>query len=223
MSNAPETQRFRSYALTLRPRNGVTPSQISTVSAWIQKRSTHYHIVTEKSDHECHLHAALYLKTDVTRSNFVTVWIRLLKTFDLDPEELSVARKGVRILYSNDFIENYLDKDDDTVVIASCLPEMRLLNQYYPPKPEDPSQAKARKCSAYYHHLEALWHKHKRPLLEVNTVNCRHFLFNMMYNERCINVIRDDKTIIQTAKHLTRWLNRAEECTFELPPFELEE
>lgn len=222
--NTNEAQKFSTYAVTLRPRNGVTPSQVAAVSTWIKKRCTHYYIVTEKSDHEIHLHAALYLRVSVTRSNFVTVYVRLLKTFELDIEELSVARKGVRILYSNDFITNYLDKDDDTVVVATCLPEMALLNQYYPPKPVVvDSDSRTKKCSAYYHSLEELWHKYKRPLMEVNTVNVRHFLFNMMYNERCINIIKDDKTIIQTARHLTRFLNRAQECTFELAPFENEE
>ena len=226
-------QKFSTYALTLRPRNGVTDLQVSVLYAWIIKRSTHYYVVTEKKDHQRHVHAAVYLKTPVSRSHFVQAFTRFLSTvkakgsqvkvFELDVEEMAVARKGVRIMYNNDFVENYLDKDDDTVVIGSCLPEMALLNQFYPPKPEESTVRKAKKCSAYYHQLEELWNKYKRPLLEVNTVNCRNFLFNMMYNERCINVIRDDKTITQTARHLTRWLNRATECTYELAPFENEE
>lgn len=218
----PTPQKFRTYALTLRPLNGVTDSTISNVTKWIKKRSTHYHIVTEKTGSERHIHAALYLKTDVTKVNFRNVWIRLCKAEGLTDQEITVARKGVKILYSNDFIDNYLDKDDDTEVVESCLPEMKSLEQYYPPKPVERSGTK-RKCSAYYYELEELWHKHKRPLLEVNSENCRHFLFNMMYNERCINVIRDDKTIIQTARHLTRWLNKADESTIELAPFEKEE
>jgi len=215
--------RFRTYALTLRPRNGVDTAEISTTVKWIKKRCEFYHIVTEKTGSDRHIHAALYLKTDVTKSNLTTVWIRELKKLGLDSSELTVARKGVKILYSNDFVDNYLDKDDDTVVIESNLPEKSTLLQYYPPKPVSATVAKARKCSAYYHELEALWHQHKRPLLEINTENARHFLFNMMYNERCINVIRDDKTIIQTARHLTRWLNKADSSTIELAPFEQEE
>lgn len=216
-------QRFSSYALTLNPRDGVNDEVVSAVTQWIKKRCLYYHIVTEKTGTQRHVHAALYLRIQVTRSNLTTVWLRELKKFDFDTEEISVARKGVRILYSNDFIDNYLNKDDDTVVIESCLPEKGELTQYYPPKPLPTTTSRKRKCSAFYHELEELWHKHKRPLLEVNTENCRHFLFNMMYNERCINVIRDDKTIIQTARHLTRWLNHAHESTIQLAPFEIEE
>jgi len=54
-------------------------------------------------------------------------------------------------------------------------------------------------------------------------LTARDFLFNMMYNERCINVIRDDKAIVQTARHLVRWLNKATHSTIELAPFEKEE
>lgn len=219
--NIDNTLRFKTYALTLRPRNGVDTDMISTCTKWIKKRCEFYHIVTEKEGSERHIHAALYLKAEVTKSNLNTVWVRLLKTFKLDSAELSVARKGVKILYSNDFVDNYLDKDDDTVVIESNLPESGTLLQWYPPKPV--VQDRAKKHSIYYHELEALWEKHKRPLLEVNTENCRHFLFNMMYNERCINIIKDDRTIIQTARHLTRWLNKAEHSTIELAPFEKEE
>jgi hypothetical protein len=44
-----------------------------------------------------------------------------------------------------------------------------------------------------------------------------------MYSLRILPVIKDDKTIIQTARHLTRWLTKKEHSTIELPPFEKEE
>ena len=74
-----------------------------------------------------------------------------------------------------------------------------------------------------YWELEKLWYEHSRPGIEVNTENVRHFLFSMMYNKRLINIIKDDKTIIQTARHLTRWINKVDYSTIELAPFEKEE
>ncbi|AXQ65472.1 MAG: hypothetical protein [Circular genetic element sp.] len=216
-------QKFSTYAITLRTRNGVDAVIISTALEWIKKRCEYFHVVTEKTGSACHIHAALYLKTTVTKCHMTTIWLRVLKKLDLDSDELKVARKGVKILYSNDFIDNYLNKDDDTVVIESQLPEKASLIQYYPPKPTTGSATRKRNCSAYYVELEALWHQYKRPLLEVNTENCRHFLFNMMYNERCINIIKDDRTIIQTARHLTRFLNKTDYSTIVLAPFETEE
>jgi len=126
--------RYKTYALTLRPRNGVTEKHVEGLTAWIRKRSEHYHIVTEKDGHAKHVHAALYLKVSVTRSNFCVVYARLLKSFGLDAEETIVARKGVRILYSNDFVTKYLDKDDNTEVVVSVLPEVSRLESWYPLK-----------------------------------------------------------------------------------------
>ena len=139
-----DKQKFQSFALTLRPRNGVTDEQVKEVTAWNRKRSLHFHVITEKDGSARHIHAALILKTAVTRSNVLTVWQRLIKKFGLDTEELAVARKGVRVLYSNDFIDQYLNKGDDTEVIASELPEKAHLESYYPPKPEVKTKAAPR-------------------------------------------------------------------------------
>jgi hypothetical protein len=216
-----EEVRFKTYALTLRPRNGVNQEQVNEITSWIRKRSDHYHIVTEKTEGAKHVHAALYLKVSVTRSNFCVVYSRLLKKFNLDFEEIVVAKKGVRILYNNDFVLKYLDKDDDTVVVASSLPEVSRLQAWYPPRPE--LKTKIEQHSKYYWQLENLWKKHTPVYYEVNTVNARNFLFNMMYNERCLSVIKEDRQIIQVARHLVRWIKREQYCTFEIPAFEKEE
>lgn len=213
--------RFKTFALTLRPRDGITDQQVKDLAEWIRKRSEHYHIVTEKTGSARHVHAALYLKVSVTRSNFCVVYSRLLKKFGLDFEESSVAKKGIKVLYNNDFVTSYLDKDDNTCVIASSLPEVARLESYYPPKPVPKNNVE--RHSKYYWELEALWNKHNTPTYEVHTANARDFLFIMMYKERCIPVIKDDRQIIQTARHLVRWLKREGRSTIELPPFEKEE
>jgi len=71
--------------------------------------------------------------------------------------------------------------------------------------------------------MESLWFKHTSPDYEIHTRNCRDFLFKMMYSERCFAVIKDDRTIIQTARHLVRWLKKECYSTIELTPFEKEE
>lgn len=216
-----DTLKFKTFALTLRPLNGITDDQIEKLTSWIRKRSEHYHVITEKTGSARHLHSACYLKLAVSRSNFLVVYTRLLKTFDLNWDELNVAKKGVVILYNNDFVTNYLNKDDDTQVVVSCLPEISRLESWYPLKPE--VKKRVEKHSKYYWQLESLWYKYTGPSYEINTPNVRDFLFKMMYSERCISVIKDDRQIIQTARHLTRWLKKEVNCPFELPPFEKEE
>lgn len=216
-------QKFSTYALTIRPRNGITDSQVQVCVEWIRKRCTYYHIVTEKTGSARHLHAGCYLKTPVLRSNMALVLVRLGKSLELQDDELSVLRSGLKIMYNGDFCAAYLDKDDDTEVVASNLPEVRHLESFYPPKPQEAETKKAARHSAQYWELEKLWYEHMRPIDEVNTQNARNFLFSMMYEKRLIGVLRDDKAIIQVARHLVRWINKTAYSTIELPPFEKEE
>jgi hypothetical protein len=211
---------FKTFAVTVRPANGVTDEQIKCMLKWVKKNCEYYHVVTEKEDFQRHIHAGIVLKKETTRSNIGNRVKNLFK--ELDTNEKRVLLRGIKIMYNEDFMRNYLDKDDDTVVIESHLPEVGHLESYFPPKPVE-SDGRTRKCSAYYHQLEKLWYEHTGPHLEICTENARNFLFKIMYSERCIPVIRDDKQIVQTARHLVRWLKKAEESTIVLAPFESEE
>jgi len=209
--------KFSTYALTIRPLNGVSDDDVKSFTRFVTKRCTYYSIITEKSGSERHLHAGLFLTKSVTRSNVVQSMKQLFK--HLTSSEQTVLFQGIKIMYNFDFITKYMDKDDDTVVIAQCLPEQSYLDSIFPKLPA--AVKKVPKHSAFYHELESLWYKHTRPVEEANPVNCRHFLCNMMYKERLINVIRDDKQIIQVSRHLARWLNKVDEWDgTEIAPFE---
>ena len=217
----PKMSTFRTYAITFRPSNGVDETDIAKFTKWACKQSDYYHIVTEKDGYAKHIHAALFLKKSVQRSNVATMMSRLFK--ELDSQEKSVMLKGIKILYNYDWISNYLDKDDDTVVIASNLPEKGHIESWFPPKPVTTGVARARKCSAFYHELESLWMKYNGPDYELNTMNARAFLNRMMNKERVINVISDPKKIKETAGALVRFIGKIDYDTYSLAPFENEE
>lgn len=213
--------KFTTFALTIRPKDGITDHHIKLTMGFIRRTCEYYHVVTEKEGSQRHIHAGIVLKKESTKGDLTTRILRLFN--DLSVEERSVLRKGVKIMYNMDFITKYLDKDDDTVVLASNLPEAGSMESYFPDKPLTPQEGKERKCSVYYHELERMWYENRAPHHEVNTVTTRDFLFEMMYAKRCLPVIRDDKQIIQVSRHLTRWLNKVTTSTIELPVFEKEE
>lgn len=211
--------KFTTFALTFRPRL-LDDDHVAKLAKWITQRSVYYHIVTEKKDGARHIHAALVLRKEMARSNLQTLLGRL---FVLDPAERRHAW-CLKVWYNGDWLQQYLDKNDDTVVVSSCLPESRRLDSYFPPVPSsDKPVDKKTRCSVYYRKLESLWNEYQPPHMEVNTVTVRNFLFKMMYAERVIDIIRDDKGVIQVARHLTRWLKKLDESTIELPPYEKEE
>lgn len=214
--------KYRTFAFTVRPRDGITDGQVKSFMTFIRRRCIYYHVVTEKSGSSRHVHAGVVFKEGQLRSSVLVQVVRIFK--DLTTDEKSVLRSGVKIMYNWDFINSYLDKNDETVVVASCLPEKGHVESYFPVKPvKDGTLLLSKKCSMYYHELEALWYKHSIPGIEINTETVRDFLFNVMYNLRVLSVIRDDKLIVQTSRHLVRWLNKSTKSSIVLPVFEKEE
>lgn len=204
-----QNKKHTTYAITHRPKDGVDDKSIGILVEWCQKKCKYYKVITEKEDHERHIHAAVFLKEPTDCSNVKKSIMRLFP--DLLPEEKMVLRQGIKISGNTQWLD-YLEKGDSTVVIQSNLPEKSHLESYYS-QPDLPS--KVRKNLSYYGRLEKLWYEHVDPSRVQNPVNCRHFLFNMMYNKRLIDVLRDDKTIIQTSRHLARYLNRVTESVIE--------
>jgi len=217
----PPVMEFRTYALTVRPRDGITDEQISTTCRWIKKNSEYYHVVTEKTGSSRHLHAGFILKNPRPRSNILQ---RILQLFpDLSPEERTVLRGGLKIMYNWDFINSYLDKGDDTVLIERCLPESGHLESFFPPMPDPTVPRSERKCSLVLHELRDLWYEHTLPGADINTMSTRDFLFKIIYDLKIWPFYKHDRDLVQMSRHLVRFLNGQSTSTIELAPFEKEE
>lgn len=197
------------FAITHRPRNGVSDDDVAKITDYLRKRCKYYKVITEKDHDERHVHAVGYFTEPCLCKNVVRAVLNLFP--DLLPEERMVLRQGIKVSKSIQWLA-YMEKGDSTVVIANTLPEVSHLEAYYPDRESTP---KERKNLSYYGRLEKLWYSHVSPGKVPNPENCRHFLFNMMYNERLIDVIRDDKTIIQTSRHLARFINKVTESCIE--------
>lgn len=210
--------KYKSFALTVRPRDGATSAHDDLLCKFVRKQCDYYYIISEKLDDERHLHCGIFLKKAVKRADFTTVIKRVFKAFD--DEEKRVLNQGVKIMYNYDFIQNYLDKDDDTEVILKNLPEESHLESYWPPsKEQEKAKAKAA-VDKYYANLEYLWFQHQPVAHEVNYHECAKFLSDLMYNKRLIRVMRDDKAIAQCAKHLSRYIRKDSTYVPELAPWE---
>lgn len=213
--------KFSTFAITIRFRDGITDDEVIKTTAFIKKKSEHYYVITEKEEDQRHIHAGIILKKPTTRPNLCTEFVRLFKN-DHDSEELSVLRKGIKVMYSYDFISNYMTKGDSTVVIDSNMPEQHHIEHYFPAPLETVKERHALQHHKMMKDLESLWYEHMAPHVEINTMNVRDFLFNMQYNERKIGLM-DDKKMFQVSRWLTRWMNKVDNCKLELPPFEKEE
>lgn len=202
----------RSYAFTHRPRK-LEDTDITKFTKWVKRNCEYYYIITEKVDHGRHIHAALFLKKPKTRSNFCTDMLRLYK--DIDSEEKAVLRKGCRYQYNKQWMDVYLAKGDDTVVIERNLPEVSHLESYFKEVP-DLRKKGPQATDPFYANLEKLWYEHKRPIEETNPENLRHFLMKMMNDDRKIRVIADNRKIFMISCALSRYINK--ETSYNVEP-----
>lgn len=202
-----------SFAVTHRPRGGITDDDISLFTKWCRKQCAYFFVITEKEDEARHLHAALFLKKKTSHSNVANTILRVFK--NLDVEERSVLRSGIKAMYNSDFITSYMEKGDDTVVIERNLPEVSTLDSYFADVPDKRKRGPSA-ADPFYANLEKLWWEFKRPIEETNPSNLRNFLMNMMNKERRIRVISDNRKIFQISCALSRYINQ--ETSFHVEP-----
>jgi len=209
----------KSFAVTVRPRAGISDDEIKTFVSWTKKKCDYYYVITHKDHGDRHIHAGLFFKKSCTRSNLATQLLRLFK--DMDVEEKQVLRKGIKMMYNNDFIDNYMSLDkveENPMVVVKSLPEQGTIDSYYSlcpaPKKKGPSAT-----DPFYANLEKLWFEFKRPIEETNPPNLRNFLMNMMNNERKIRVIADNKKIFMISVALSRYINKEESFHVEADQF----
>ena len=106
--------KYNTWAITIRPTNGITNEQIECVTNWIVKSCDYYHIVTEKDGWERHLHAALFLKRDDHKSNLNNRILSIPCLKDtLTGAEQVVMRKGTKIMYDWNWINKYMNPKEN--------------------------------------------------------------------------------------------------------------
>lgn len=207
---APE--KFRTFALSFRPRKGALPSDITKLHAYCQKKCDYYAAHAEGDGDSYHLHLALFRKSACTRGQVVIELLRLFKD-RLDETERQVFRTGIKIMYNEYWIEEYMTKTNEKPLFAQP-PEAARIDAYFPTL--KPSLTRA--TDAKYAHLEKLYRVHGKLWMDVTPKYMRDFLFDLMYNKRVIKVIKDDRTIIQTSRHLARYINHEDSSRLVVDP-----
>lgn len=213
---------YRSWAITFRPSDGVTDEHIDALDRWMNKVCQYHFAVTEKTGTARHVHAALFLEKSTTKSN-LNHRILSIKGIEgtLTSVEQSVFRNGTKIMYNDDWINNYLDsandfalKDDDSVLISRKMPDnIEVFQAYYPEKDDERAKRKfegspwyLKMEKAYYADEENHWFT-KRMYLGSHGVECMAALMHHhMYVTRTIEVIADKRRFQQHAEALYHFI-----------------
>lgn len=203
-----DSRTAKSFSITIRPKDGITTDHITKYQKWVAKKTTYSYTVTEKELHEKHIHSAIFFDTPQRIDNLKRSLISLF-SFSGNEKYHAVC---IKTIYSHDWI-SYLEKGDSTVVLHSNLPEEHNIESYFSPTPNKTNKTTT---LSYYGRLEKLWYEIQDAQHETNPASCRDFLFRLMYKDRLIEPLRDDKTIIQVSRHLSRYLQKMETSCIEV-------
>ena len=227
------SNKIKSLAITLRPRGGVTDEDIAMFLNMVMDRTEFRHVITEKSEAERHIHAALYLRKETTVSAFGQLMKRKFeKIFEERKSIWKYAYKGTQ-MYNDDFLKNYLiganegegaKSEDECVVVESYLPDEEVRKTYYS---DTPNAKKTRPTGdAYYLKLEKLYYEYAnqldpdpvngamnqrrlRPTDRPTLEQIEEFLSDIMYRQRRINVIQDSRKMRRVCKNLRCFIMKA--------------
>lgn len=182
---------YRGWAITIRPRDGITSAQITSFLDWVDGPRSGVLGCTAVTEgiNECrHLHAAVYL-VEPRRKDAV---VRAMKGIQgcTDRAEERVLSQGVKILYSPDFEEVYLTKNEDghTVELLSCRMSMEDRLACLPSQEEQDAVQMATNSADKYFHQLALEFTKTEQIPHVEAVE--DFLHAKMFVDKTMRVLR---------------------------------
>jgi len=206
-------QKYRSFCITCRPRQGCTPTTEQAIVTWLKKQDFAIGVI-EGKDEGRHLHAQIWLKEPRERGKINTSLQRIHeKTVqDFDQAQLKVLRQGTRIAYSDwhdSYLENNELKNDEVKYCIKNLPEKTL--EYYPSEEDQLKlQAKSNAVDSKFHRWEEKWieYKEDRENYTASWKHVKHFVYDQWFRSRTERVLADSKQRKQFCKTLYMYINK---------------
>lgn len=200
-----ETRILHSFAITVRPKNGLHNEYDAHIIKWLEKQQ--YFAYVHEMEHEArHLHAIIWGKYCI--NNIRKTLFRFASKYDADwgPASKKVLSSGVKFVYNDMFHTEYMIKDGP--YDNSCLPPDTL--PYYPTEEEQEEIKKksTRVADAYFHHLKEEWDLHNPDYVphQHTNVDIAYFYYDLMFKQKKIAVLCDDRVRKQKCKALLHYI-----------------
>lgn len=222
--------KYRSFALTVRPRNGVTIPIVDALEKYC-KTFPHYQMVLEGQNESRHAHIQIWLDNPTTKGDANKKLERVCSRCydDWDQAQQKVLRSGTKIAY-NDWLENYCIQNDIKGESNVVLDNRPLdTDPYYPSEEEqEATQRRSQAVDQQFCKLELLfeeWNEVQQRSITKETVGM--FLADMMFASRKIQVKQHarDRYSMCTALHayLTKSVDPALFCKLDIKDQKLKE
>jgi len=209
----------KSFALTIRPRDGITDKTVASFKKWLGKQD--YSVsVLEMQNEARHLHAQLWYKEPKHRGDICKQVHRICERTieNFDTAQLKVLRQGIKIAYSDwylDYLTDNENKTDNALILTNNPPEKSL--DYYPT--EEEQEARKNQCNAIDQRMFALEQKFLEQNPDNHCINAvAQFLSQEMFQNRTIKCIvqQRDRTALCTTLHA--YINRSNSIDYFITP-----
>lgn len=204
---------FRSFAFTVRPKSGVPENSDLENGVINLLRKYKGFLVSEMEDGDRHLHGQIFFENPKRKHDFnkmLNVVCKRSKEIDWDYDQQRVLFAGTKIAYSDSWFLDYTNKPD-SIFLFSDMPENTV--PYYPTREEqDKVKAKADAVDKQLHHLVELWDEyygpdHDHDMAPNSVQGIALFLYDMMFVQKKIRVIKEKKKITELRTSLFHYIN----------------
>ena len=201
--------KFKAFCITVRPKRGLHGVYAEAVEKYIRKQA-YYVYNYEKEDEARHIHAQIFFEEAVRKSNIQTALKRIAEKHDIDwsPAARKVLVSGVKIAYNDNFIDNYITKDNE-VSMENYNPPSNT-DEYYPTEEEQKKAiAQASVADKYFNAILNMWnveHDDEYKVSPQTLQDVGHFIYKLMFVDKVIPVISDTKRRKDIVKAATHYL-----------------
>lgn len=203
--------KYASYALTVRPRGGLSPATEARVVDWLLKQD--YYFACVEMEDECrHLHAQIWLNVPRARGEVCTSLTRIgeatIKEWD-EPQK-KVMRQGVRCVYSDwylDYLQECEMKPEACKILCQNVPD--ITHKFYPTEEEQQKlKDKTNAVDKEFFELEQMYWARNEAGSEVTRKSVQAFFANAYYGERVLVAPRCSKRLGDKVKFFINYLKK---------------
>lgn len=199
-----EYKMYKSWAFTIRPLKGFQEKSEDRLLKWLSKQDGAFACI-EMEGEARHCHGQIFISGEGRTKGTINKSLENICATTIDdwnPAQNIVLRRGTKIAYNDDFITEYLSKEDN--IIFNNPPENTSI--YYPSKEEQEKTInKSKSQNQTYFGLKEEW----KTFNEDNHFTLEDvaiWLMDKMYKYDTYRIIEDDKRRKQFTKSLYFYL-----------------
>lgn len=188
---------YKAYAFTVRPKNGIVKGSPleRDLEKWIKSKD-YGCFVYEMEDEARHLHGCVFLNEACKKGNIAKALKRIQSRTDPDWSAAAhkVLQNGLKIMYNDDFIDEYMIKDNP--LSYDNRPDRT--DDFYPSDAEqDRVMAKSNAVDQRYHRISTMYlDEHTGVICPSPKLYLKHvalWVFDAMFIRKTIAVIQSGK------------------------------